>query len=221
MSPLRSSAGPATCRMPTPSSLRTICASDVLPSPGGPASRTWSSASPRAFAASSAIASCSLTRSWPTKSASVRGRSDRSSSSSASAEHGREELRSRRLPAARARTCSSTGSSGSTSASARSASTSVQPSSTSASRAVRSPPRRAPASTTRELLLQLEHDALRRLAGRCRGSPGSASTSSRAIARRSSAGVEPETIASATFGPTPETPSSSSNSSRSSAVAKP
>ena len=46
-------------------------------------------------------------------------------------------------------------------------------------------------------------------------------TSSRAIARRSSAGVEPETIASATFGPTPETPSSSSKSSRSSAVAKP
>jgi hypothetical protein len=45
--------------------------------------------------------------------------------------------------------------------------------------------------------------------------------SSRAIARRSSTGVEPETIASATFGPTPETPSSSSNSSRSSAVAKP
>ena len=33
-------------------------------------------------------------------------------------------------------------------------------------------------------------------------------TSSRAIARRSSAGVEPETIASATFGPTPFTPSS-------------
>ena len=52
---LRSSAGPATCRMPTPSSLRTICASDVLPSPGGPASSTWSSASPRALAASSAI----------------------------------------------------------------------------------------------------------------------------------------------------------------------
>ena len=55
MSPLRSSAGPATWRMPTPSSLRTICASDVLPSPGGPASRRWSSASPRALAASRAI----------------------------------------------------------------------------------------------------------------------------------------------------------------------
>ena len=51
MSPFRSSAGPATVRMPTPSSSRTICASVVLPRPGGPTSRTWSSASPRAFAA--------------------------------------------------------------------------------------------------------------------------------------------------------------------------
>ena len=108
MSPLRSSAGPATCRMPTPSSLRTICASDVLPSPGGPASSTWSSASPRAFAASSAICSCSLTRSWPTK-----------SSSDARPQRPLELLLARRrapargtascgLPAARARTCSST-----------------------------------------------------------------------------------------------------------------
>ena len=60
MSPLRSSAGPATVRMPTPSSSRTMNARLVLPSPGGPTSRTWSSASPRVFAASSAIASCSL-----------------------------------------------------------------------------------------------------------------------------------------------------------------
>ena len=82
MSPFRSSAGPATVRMPTPSSSRTIWASVVLPSPGGPTRRTWSSASPRAFAAASAIASCSLTLSCPTKSASVRGRSERSSSSS-------------------------------------------------------------------------------------------------------------------------------------------
>ena len=93
MSPLRSSAGPATCRMPTPSSLRTICASEVLPSPGGPASSTWSSASPRAFAASSAIESCSLTRSWPTKSTSV-ARAERPLELLLGlvAEHGREEL---------------------------------------------------------------------------------------------------------------------------------
>src|SRR3954447_12765030 len=45
-SPLRSSAGPAVCTNGTPSSAATIWASDVLPSPGGPASRTWSSASP-------------------------------------------------------------------------------------------------------------------------------------------------------------------------------
>ena len=50
-----------------------ICASVVLPRPGGPTSRTWSSASPRAFAAASAIASCSLTPSWPTNSSSRRG----------------------------------------------------------------------------------------------------------------------------------------------------
>ena len=60
MSPLRSSAGPAVCTNGTPSSAATICASEVLPSPGGPASSTWSSASPRAVAASIATASCSL-----------------------------------------------------------------------------------------------------------------------------------------------------------------
>ena len=52
MSPLRSSAGPAVCTNGTSSSSATICASEVLPRPGGPASSTWSSASPRARAAS-------------------------------------------------------------------------------------------------------------------------------------------------------------------------
>ena len=46
-----STAGPAIVRMPTPSSSRTMYARLVLPRPGGPASSTWSSASPRAFAA--------------------------------------------------------------------------------------------------------------------------------------------------------------------------
>ena len=82
MSPLRSIAGPGD-RADADAEL---VADDVrerrLAEPGGPASRTWSSASPRPFAASSAIESCSLTRSWPTKSASERGRSERSSSSS-------------------------------------------------------------------------------------------------------------------------------------------
>ena len=48
MSPLRSSAGPAVWTNGTPSSSATIRARLVLPRPGGPASRTWSSASPRA-----------------------------------------------------------------------------------------------------------------------------------------------------------------------------
>src|SRR4051795_10044673 len=82
MSPFRSSAGPATQRMPTPSSSRTMYARLVFPRPGGPTSSTWSSASSRAFAAVSAIASWSLIRSWPTNSVSRRGRSDCSSSSS-------------------------------------------------------------------------------------------------------------------------------------------
>ena len=75
----RSSAGPATERMPTPSSSRRMCARLVLPRPGGPTRRTWSSASPLPFAASSAIASCSFTRAWPTNSSSRRGRRLRSS----------------------------------------------------------------------------------------------------------------------------------------------
>ncbi len=44
MSALRSSAGPAVWMNGTSSSVATICASDVLPRPGGPASSTWSSA---------------------------------------------------------------------------------------------------------------------------------------------------------------------------------
>ena len=72
MSPLRSSAGPGD-RADADAELladdvreRSSCRARA-----GPTSRTWSSASPRAFAASSAIASCSLTRSWPTKSSSA------------------------------------------------------------------------------------------------------------------------------------------------------
>ena len=45
-----------------------MCASDVLPSPGGPASSTWSSGSPRRRAASMKSASWPLSCSWPTKS---------------------------------------------------------------------------------------------------------------------------------------------------------
>src|SRR6266511_831137 len=102
-----------------------------------------------------------------------------------------------------ARTCSSTGSSRSTCASARSASTTDQPSSTSASRATRSacdvsPPAspifsRSSRTTRCAVFLPMPGIASKR------------AVSSSAIARRSSPGVEPETIASATFGPTPLT----------------
>ena len=68
MSALRSSVGPAVCTNGTSSSAATICASVVLPRPGGPASRTWSSGSSRARAASIEIASCSFSEGWPTKS---------------------------------------------------------------------------------------------------------------------------------------------------------
>ena len=79
MSALRSSAGPAVCTNGTSSSAATICASEVLPSPGGPASSTWSSASPRLAAASIETPSCSRSASWPTNSSSRRGRSVASS----------------------------------------------------------------------------------------------------------------------------------------------
>ena len=77
MSALRSSAGPAVWTNGTSSSVATICASEVLPRPGGPASSTWSSGSLRALAASSETASWSLTASWPTNSSSAAGRSER------------------------------------------------------------------------------------------------------------------------------------------------
>ena len=82
MSALRSSAGPAVWTKSTSSSAATIWASEVLPRPGGPASRTWSSASPRAPAARMATSSWLFSASWPTNSSSRRGRSETSSSSS-------------------------------------------------------------------------------------------------------------------------------------------
>src|SRR5581483_9699366 len=100
-----------------------------------------------------------------------------------------------------------------------SASTSDQPSSTSASRAVRPS---SPAATSTSGSFSFSSSTTRcAVLSPMPGIAWNRFTSSRAIARRSSAGVEPETIASATFGPTPFTPSSSSKSSRSSAEANP
>ncbi len=59
MSALRSSAGPAVCTNGASSSAATMWASEVFPSPGGPASSTWSSDSSRPRAASM------NTSSWP------------------------------------------------------------------------------------------------------------------------------------------------------------
>ena len=221
MSPLRSSAGPATCRIETSSSRRMIWASEVFPRPGGPASSTWSSASPRPRAASSAIPSCSLTRSWPTNSARVAGRSELSSSSSPSScstgamNRSLMQLSSRPPAPAPPRTATRR----------RPPARGLhRPETTRARREHPGPsdPHRAEPAEAGSPSLSFSS-----MTTRCavfRPMPGIASNrarSSRAIARRSSAGGEPETIASATFGPIPDTPSSSSNSSRSSADANP
>src|SRR5512143_780779 len=81
-SPARSSTGPEVWRRLTPISRAMMCASVVLPSPGGPNSSTWSSASLRLRAAWMKISSCSRALAWPTYSAKVRGRSARSICSS-------------------------------------------------------------------------------------------------------------------------------------------
>src|SRR6266576_2642166 len=61
-----------------------MVASVVFPSPGGPNNNTWSSASPRDFAASSAIASCSFAFVCPINSASRVGRRFNSNTASSS-----------------------------------------------------------------------------------------------------------------------------------------
>src|SRR5689334_439084 len=102
-SPGRSSTGPEVWRRFTPSSRAMMCASVVLPRPGGPNSSTWSSASPRLRAAWMKISSCPRTFSWPTYSASVPGRNERSNCSSCG-EAGRWEI-SRSVSTATGRFC--------------------------------------------------------------------------------------------------------------------
>ena len=158
---LRSRPGPAICRMPTPSSLRTICASDVLPRPGGPASSTWSSASPRAFAASSAISSCSFTRVLADEVVELARAQRPLDLFLGLREHRRQELAAHAAARSASRTCSSTGSASSTVARARSASSSDQPRLTSASRASVCVVRvRCEGVGDAQLLLQVEHDPL-------------------------------------------------------------
>src|SRR5438105_12021750 len=81
-SPDRSRAGPLVTRKPTSISAATIPAIEVLPRPGGPARRMWSTAWARCLAAPSMMSRCSRSAGWPTNSARRRGRSVVSSFSS-------------------------------------------------------------------------------------------------------------------------------------------
>src|SRR5574341_99743 len=91
-SPGRSSTGPEVWRRFTPISRAMMWASVVLPRPGGPNRRTWSSASLRRRAASMKTESCPRIFSCPTYSSSSFGRSVRSSASSCT-EAGAVEIR--------------------------------------------------------------------------------------------------------------------------------
>src|SRR5579859_412839 len=73
-SPARWITGPEVARNPTPNSRATICAKVVLPRPGGPKKSTWSSASPRLFAAAMKTRRLSTSGRWPTNSSSAKGR---------------------------------------------------------------------------------------------------------------------------------------------------
>src|SRR6187431_2467078 len=81
-SPALAMTGPEVARKFTPSSRARICASVVLPSPGGPTNSTWSSASPRSRAARMKTSRLARACSWPTNSSSRCGRSDASARSS-------------------------------------------------------------------------------------------------------------------------------------------
>src|SRR5687768_667248 len=91
-SPGRSSTGPEVWRRLTPISRAMMCASVVLPRPGGPNSSAWSSASLLPLAAWMKISSWPRTFSWPTYSARVAGRSERSNCCSC-CEDGLAEMR--------------------------------------------------------------------------------------------------------------------------------
>src|SRR5436305_1768576 len=81
-SPAFAITGPEVARKFTPSSRETICAIVVLPSPGGPTSSTWSSASLRARAASMNTDRLARACCWPMNSDSRCGRSEVSAASS-------------------------------------------------------------------------------------------------------------------------------------------
>ena len=222
-----STAGPAIVRRPTPSSSRTMCASDVLPRPGGPASSTWSSASPRAFAAierdlelllhallpdelvERARAQRLLDRLLVVLVSSTGATNELMLPSAALAAHAPRASRSHRSARARARR--------------RRASSRARRARRARRRGRRRRRRRRPArSTTDAASFSFSSSTMRSAV--FLPMPGIAwkrAVSSRTIARRSSSAGEPETIASATFGPMPFTDRSWMKSSRSARSAKP
>ncbi len=80
-SPALASTGPEVIRNPTPSSRAMICASVVLPSPGGPWNSVWSIASPRIRALSMNTRRFARASACPMNSSSTCGRRARSASS--------------------------------------------------------------------------------------------------------------------------------------------
>ncbi len=74
--------GPLVALTFAPIALARMLAMVVLPKPGGPLSKIWSSASPRCLAAATAISSRSFTFGWPVKSEKSDGRSVISSATS-------------------------------------------------------------------------------------------------------------------------------------------
>ena len=212
-----------------PSSAATIWASEVLPSPGGPASSTWSSASPRLAAASMETASWSRTASWPTKSASRRGRSERSTSSSSLGQLARDPGTA---PDAHRRALRSAWAIRSSVLSPAAPSSS----SSTSDRAVAEAEQRLPGQRRRvvpagdgdrllrqrraHLLPQLDDDPL----GGALADPGRPAGGPRRRRRRrraARAGERPTAPPARTLGPTDWTPSSIRNRSRSSSVANP
>ena len=236
MSALRSSAGPAVCTKRTPSSSATMRASEVLPSPGGPASSTWSSGSLRAAAAPIETASWAFTACCPTNSSSRRGRS-RGSRSSSGRSCGVCTRSSAITPGVRIGSLTAA----CPSARARSGPRACRPA---RRRAARRPPgprsraRPAPRAQARAgrrprwIVIGAASSAgptFSRSSTTIRSAvrrpiPGTAwsrAVSPAATAPSRSRGEPPERTAWATFGPTPWTPISRRNRSRSSSVAKP
>ena len=81
-SPGLSRTGPELIFMPTSISLAIILDNVVLPKPGGPCNKTWSSASPRIFAALTKTFRFSTTLGCPLKSSNCLGRNALSNSKS-------------------------------------------------------------------------------------------------------------------------------------------